>query len=1169
MIGMYGRCAFPRKCLNAGQSCVTEPVIRGSCVMKAIAVAMAIGLIAFLASPWVVQAQSTSATISGTVTDETGAVVQGAHILLTNEATSTEQTTMSGSAGNFTIINIPPGTYSILVSKDGFNTIRQIDLTLLVNQTAALAFKLSIGKTQQTVSVSAAISTVDSSTAELGTVITSKSVTDLPLNGRNFTQLLTLTPGVSPISVAQNSGGGGGFAGEAIGNFTFPAVNGQRNRSNMFYMDGMNDLAFIGNYNYPPIIDAIQEFKVQSHNDLAEFGQVSGGIVNVVTKSGSNAFHGSAWEFLRNSALDARNYFLPTVNPLRQNQFGVTTGGPVWVPHLYRGKDKTFFFFAYEGFRQSEAAQSLVLVPTSAQLNGDFSALLAQGIQLYDPYSTRPDPANPGEYLRDAYPGNMITNLSPQALLYAKLFPPANPAVNVPGANLYDTTPIRTNYDSYSGRIDQAFGAHDFLFGRISYINEPVTSSGGYPGVFSSISIYGWNGVVHWSHVFGPTAILDFTFGRSIGNDTDRVSFASAPPDFAASLISAGFSSQYLSGFLAQPGNLIPIIGIAGYASSGSTGSNNTQSTQLSNTYQYGANFTKILSKHTLKFGGIFSTNNWIGPLAGASESTSAFQTSNLENPGGPSGKGTGDALASFLVGVPTSSQRRDANELEHDGWVDGGYIQDQFKITPRLTVNAGVRYDIAIWPVYGRLSDGSGYIGDLNLGNGTYLLTAVPPACSTTRGAPCIPGGTLPDNVVVTRNSNHSIHNTDTGNWQPRLGIAYQPVATTSIRTGYSRFYDEWSGVAETAQGAGGNWPSGGLLTIYSQNINVPTASITDPLNLGTGTIFYPAPTPFQNTSYYFNPSLKVPFTDQWNLGIDQEVGLNTTLSLVYAGSHTSRLNMGGESNTATYPAPGTPDEVASRRKYPYIASTVYYDSTGNSNYNALLATLNRRTSNGLTYLISYTWSKSIDLACSGNYGVEGCLLQNFYDPRADRSVSGFDLTHIFSANVVYELPFGSGKAFSAHNRAADYLIGGWQVNGITTLTSGTPYSITVNGDLANTGNTFVQANLIGNPTPANRSSAEWINPAAFAAPPAYTFGTFGRNALRSDWYRNVDVSVFRQFPITERIGFEFRAEAFNALNDVVFAAPNAVVNVPAFGAVTSIANVPRELQVALKFRF
>jgi hypothetical protein len=1150
--------------------CAKREQIRSLSSLRFLLVGVVLSVVSF--PPSTMQAQSTSATISGTVTDESGAAVMGARVMLTNDATNTEQSTATGRTGDFTIINILPGTYSVQVSKDGFRTVRQTHVTLLVNQTAALSFTLSVGRVQETVTVSESISTVDSSTAELGSVITSKPANDLPLNGRNFTQLLTLTPGVSPISVGQNSAGGGGWAGQAVGSFTFPSVNGQRNRSNMFLMDGMNDLGLIGNYNYPPIVDDIQEFKVQSHNDLAEFGQVAGGIVNVVTKSGGNAFHGSAWEFLRNSALDTRNYFLPTVNPLRQNQFGVTAGGPVWIPHLYSGRNRTFFFFAYEGYRQSQAAQALVLAPTAAQLGGDFSALLGQGIQLYNPYSTRPDPANPGEYLRDPFPGNIIPKslISPQASLYATLFPSPNPTVNVPGANLYDTTPIRTRYDNYSGRIDQTFGTHDSIFGRISYIGEPVTESAGYPGALNAIFVNGWNGVVHWSHVFGPTAILDVNFGRSVGNDSEDTAFTHAPPNFGNALVSAGFSDLFLSHFTAQPGaTFVPLVGIPGYLSPFNGSGINEFGAQISNTYQYGANFTKILNKHTLKFGGLISSDSWNGLGVGAGESTSAFQTSNLENPGGPSGLGSGDPLASFLLGVPMFSTRQDTLEQLHSGWIDGAYVQDQFKVTPSLTLNIGVRYDVSIWPVYGYLSNGQGYIGDMDLENGTYVLSAVPPACSATRGAPCIPGGTLPAHVVVTPHQNHLIHNTDTSNWQPRLGIAYKLLAKTAVRAGYSRFYDEWNGTQQTAQNEAGNWPSVNLRNAYDLNVNVPTASFTDPFAQGSGGLVYPSPTPFQIATYAYNPSLRTPHTDQWNLGVDQELGLNTTLSVAYAGSHSGRLDLGGQSNTAQYPAPGDPAQVASRQRYPYIAPTLYDDSTGNSNYNALLVTLKRNTSNGLTYLLSYTWSKSIDLACSGDYGVEGCLLQNPYDPQADRSVSAFDLTHIFSASVVYELPFGPGKSFSSGNRIANYLIRGWQVNGITTLTSGAPYSITVSGDIANIGNTFVQANEIGNPVPSKRSAAEWINPAAFAAPPAYTFGTFGRNALRSNWYKDLDLSVFRQFPVTEKAGFEFRVEAFNTLNNVVFAAPNSVVNAPAFGTVISTVNTPRELQVALKFHF
>lgn len=1126
----------------------------------------AAALFAIFLMPLAGYAQSSSATISGTVTDSSGAVIPDAAVLLINTDTGTQQQTKSGSAGNYSIINIRPGNYMVRVIKSGFATTEKTGIVLQVNQTATLDFALSPGSSQQTVTVTGELSPVESSTAELGTVIPTKPVNDLPLNGRNFTQLLTLTPGVSPVSVAQNAGGGGGWAGNALGTFTFPSVNGQRNRSNMFLLDGVNDLAFLGNYNYAPIVDDIQEFKVQSHNDLAEFGGVTGGIVNVATKGGTNTFHGSAWEFLRNEQLDARNYFQAKRNPLRQNQFGVTLGGPVRLPHIYNGRDKTFFFFGYEGFRQSQATQSIVLAPTQAELNGDFSALLAQGVQLYNPFTTRPDPANPGSYLRDPFPNNNISQyLSSSAELYAKTLLPIGGAP-ISGGNLYDTTKALTNQDNFTGRIDQNFGTHDILYGRVSHFNQPSSSSAGFPGALSQISIDGWNAAVHESHVFGTNNILDVHFGRNLGNDTTTIGFTRAPANFPAALINAGFSSKYISNFTSVSDSFIPLITIAGYTS---TNGSNIQATQIANTYEFGGDFTKIIGRHTFKVGYSYQTDGFYGPNVGAGEGTTSFQTSNLENPSGPSGKGTGDALASFLLGVPNSSYRRDDLEQLHGGSVQGAYLQDQFKVTPRLSLNLGVRYDVAVWPVYGYFDNGQGYLGDIDLNNGTYILSGVPAACSNTVGAPCIPGGTLPANVVVTKNSNHSIHNTDTGNWQGRVGFAYRASDTTAVRAGYSRFYDEWSGLTQISQNLGGTWPSVGSFNINSQNVAVPDATIGDPLNLGGGALFYPSATPFTNASFYFNPNMKTPYVDQWNIGVDQQINRETTLSLAYVGSHASRLDNGGLNNTARYPGPGDAATVASRRPYPYITPTSYDDSTGNSNYNALEARLSRTTSNGLTYLFSYTWSKSIDLGCSGAFGVEGCSIQNPYDPQADRSVSGFDLTHIFSGAIVYELPFGRGKLLNPDNAVASYIVGGWQLNTIVNFNSGTPYYVTYNGDLANTGNTFVKVDVVGNPTPANRTPAEWINPAAFAAPAPFTFGTMGRNSLRSDWNKNWDLSLFRSFPIVESWNLEFRAEAFNVTNTAVFGTPNNVINAPNFGVVTTTANAPRELQLALKLSF
>lgn len=1111
--------------------------------------------------------QSAFAEVNGTVTDPSAALIPDAHIVLRNIDTSVERSTMTGPAGTFSIPDLVPGNYAIRATKNGFATQEKTGIVLQVNQTVTLDFNLTVGSPRQTLTVTANLSVVESTTSELGTVITTKPVNDLPLNGRNFTQLLTLTPGISPISVGQNSAGGSGWGGLAIGTFTFPSVNGQRNRSNMFVLDGSNDLAFLGNYNYSPIIDDIQEFKVQSHNDLAEIGGVAGGIINVVTKAGTNMFHGSVWEFLRNEQMDARNFFLPTRNPLRQNQFGVTAGGPVLLPHLYHGRNQTFVFFAYEGFRQSEASQSIVRVPTADELIGNFSALIGQGIQLYNPFSTSPDPLHPGEFTRDVFQGDMIPPglLSPAAQLYATLFPPAGSPIS--GGNLYDTTRSLLSQDSYTGRLDESFRAHDTMFGRISYYHEPSSGSAGYPGALAEISLHGWNASVHESHVFGQDTILDVHFGRNLGNDTVAAAFPHAPANLPAGLINDGFSPNFISGFTAFSGSVIPIIAIAGYAS---TNGYNSQAEQLANIYELGGDFTKVVNRHTIKVGYGYTWENFVGPVYAAGESFSSFQTSDLENPEGASGQGTGDALASFLLGVPTASYWRDAFVTEHSGAFQAAYVQDQYKITPRLSLNMGFRYDVAKWPVYGTLGNGTGYVGDMNLSNGTYIMSAIPPACSSSRGAPCIPNGVLPANVLVSNHPDHNLHDTDYGNGQGRLGIAYRLGDSTSVRAGYGRFHDEWNGFTQTSQNIGGTWPSVGALNINSQNQNIPTATIGDPLGMGAaGGVLVPPDNPFGSASYYYDPRLKTPYVDNWNLEVDQQLGANTALSMAYVGSHSGRLDLGGLHNTAELPGPGDAATVASRRPFPYITPTNYDTSAGNSNYNALQIAINRRTGQGLTYLVSYTWSKSIDLACSGDYGAEGCELQNADDPRGDRSVSGFDLTHSFTGSFTYELPLGRGKSFNPSNKVLRHLADGWQLNAIVILHSGVPYDVTYQGDLANTGNTFVRANLVGDPDLAHRTSAEWINKSAFAIPSPYTFGDLGRNSLRSDWYRDLDCSFFRRFPIRERVQLEFRAEAFNATNSVVFAAPGDVINGPNFGVVTSTANTPRQLQVALKLAF
>ena len=322
--------------------------------------------------------------------------------------------------------------------------------------------------------------------------------------------------------MAQNSGGGGGFAGSAIGSFSFPSINGQRNRSNMFLLDGINDLgSFIGNYNFEPIVDTVQEFKVQSHNDQAQFGQVVGGVVKSVTKSGNNDFHGSLWEFLRDSDFDARNFFLPPGEPAAaesvwESRAAVRCG----FRKSTTVENRTFFYGGWEGYQQSQATQNAVLVPTTAELNGDFSAV---SNQIYNPFTTAPDPARPGSYTRTPFAGNQIPSqlINPAAALYIKtLYPAAGPLVN--GSNAYDTTPSRLQQNSYNGRIDQVFNEHDVLFGRISYYDQNDSNSAGLPSARNAIVISGWNAALHETHTFSPTAVLDLHFGRNWGDDLTR-----------------------------------------------------------------------------------------------------------------------------------------------------------------------------------------------------------------------------------------------------------------------------------------------------------------------------------------------------------------------------------------------------------------------------------------------------------------------------------------------------------------------------------------------------------------------------------------------------------------------------------------------------------------------
>jgi len=1132
--------------------------------------ALCVALVLILVIPNSASAQAT-ATLNGVVRDSSGAVIPQATVALHNTDTGTERESLTNDSGLYVFVSVQPGEYSLTVTKDGFTTATQAGLHVLVNEASTQDFTLRVGSTQQSVTVEASAVNLETASATLGTVIASKQVRDLPLNGRNFTQLLSLTPGVSPVSVAQNSGGA---QAAPLGSFVFPAVSGQSNRSNYFLLDGIDDTDQVfTTYAVAPILDDIQEFKVQSHSDEAQFGGVLGGIVNVVSKSGTNSFHGTAWEFFRNTVLDAKDPLKGVASKLEQNQFGANLGGPVILP-FYNGRNKTFFFGSYEGFRRAQPSTGAFYnVPTAAELTGDFSALL-QGpnpIQLYNPLTTRPDPAHPGSFIRDPFPNNDISSvLNPGAVSLAKaVFPAPQPVVN--GFNGYDLRSNLTPQNQYSFRVDHNFNPSNSVFFRYTSSDQTRVGTGGIVGETATGETFGKQYVLSYYHQFNPSTILDAQFGHvdltnNVGNSYDNL-------DPSTVVNAAGLAPGFACGFAGTTGCSIPGLQILpSYVTSGAT---NHGGTKLTDIYQWRANFTKVLRKHSFTTGFDFERNSFFVHGGGPAEVFSAEQTANPEAP-----TGTGDAMAAFLIGTVASASRRDTVAPVTGQRSYGLYFMDKWKVTDRLIVNLGLRYDLMLWPGYGSgSSDRTSQVGNIDFNNGTYVIQTNSPDCASAGQAPCVPGGLPQPHVIVSRNNR--LYSNTYDNIQPRIGIAYSLNDKTVVRASFGMFNDLWAGVMQTVQGIGGDWPSVAQILTPALNTSneVATVNWQDPL-AGLGAAGLPAATPFGQVEWYRDPKAKNPYSEQWNFGVQRQLGSNTVMTANYVGSQTHRLTIGGLYNVALTPGPGTPAEVAARRPYPYISPTFYDRSIGNSSYNGLQLSANHHSSNGLTYLVAYTWSKSIDVGCSGFFGIESCSIQNPYNIRGDRSVSGFDLTHVLTASAVAPLPFGKGQRFANSSGLVNYLIGGWQLNGILTLTSGVPYYVYISSDIPNIGNFApaiagngnVRANLVGDPHLSNPSTQEWFNPAAFAPPAPFTFGNSGRNSLRADWFKNLDLSLFKNFPIGERRSLQFRAEAFNVTNTPTWGIPVNDLNtnpVHPLGSINSTRSTERQLQLSLKLYF
>lgn len=1149
------------------------------------AVCMLAALAALLAVPS--YAQLSTASVNGVIRDPKGAVIPGATVVLHNVDTSVDHTSITNGRGEYVLLNITPGKYTLEASAKGFEPQKVAPFVLAVDQIATFDFAMAVGSNTEVVTVDATAPQLDVTSANLGTVIETKQVNDLPLDGRNFTALLQLTPGVVPIMTGQNAGmsGSGGFgAPVAIGSdYAFPAINGQTNRSDYFLMDGLNNYGTLeSTYAVPPIIDAIQEFKVVSHTDNAEYGDVLGGVVNVVTKSGTNDLHGTVWEYIRNNVFDARNYFLPPSQPtpaFHQNQFGASAGGPVVFPKLYNGRNKTFFFGAYQGWRYSRPSDNDLLVPTDAELAGNETD--NGQLPIYNPYETQCAPTtdstgavNPcGTFTRPAFEDNQIPSqlIDPRMVAYAQfIFPKAGAFFSPNGHggfnyNAIDTTPLVQDQNEVNGRIDQTFGPKDSGWFRLSAINEKVTQSGGLPGLPSTLIIHArdWGG--SYVHIISPTKILQGQFAKTSVLDNSTTRFSASTSSIYSTV---GFADSFANGFAGAGGGfLIPGPGISGLSNGGESIDDTPQAT---NSFEYKGTYTQIIGSHEIKFGGGYVATGFLSPL---SQIGLNFGTQQTDNP--QSATATGDGLSSFLLNVPSGASRRNVYETERPGGLLAFFLQDSWKAMRNLTLNYGLRYDYPFIPPYGTNAtigkQGGIETGDMDFSNGTYIVQKVPPACNVRGYAPCIPtvDGSLPDHVVSAP-FGHIAHNVNS-NYGPRFGFAWQANEKTVVHGAYGIVFDDWAAVTQMAQNIEGSWPDIGQqiapsTTNYPTSSNpTPTVTAQNPFGAGASSLFPPA-TPFTSNQWFYDPHIKNPYSEQWNFGIQHQLNPSLALRIDYVGSESHRTNVGGLYNTALTPGPG---DTQPRALYPYSIPTFYDRSIGTGSYNAMQVQLDKRYSNGFSYQIAYTWSKALS-EDDGWFGVEGQVVQNPYDPKASRGLAGTNLPHVFSANGLYDIPVGPGKHFSTGNKIGDYILGNWQLNDIFTFRNGQDFTVSDSLDRANIGGGGQRANQVGNPHLDNRTPSEWFNISAYAIPPLYTFGNVGRNTLQSQRWINMDMSVIRSFPFWgEGRRFEFRAETFNIFNHPVFGGPNNDVSSSGFGSISSTANSPRQMQFSGKIVF
>jgi len=1102
-------------------------------------------------------AQGTS-EITGTVTDPTGAAISGAKITVTSTATSTTRNTTSNESGNYDIPALTPGVYDVKVSFTGFRESERKAVQLQVAQVARLDFSLELGNVSDTVEVSGGAPVLETDNATIGTVIENRRIVDLPLNGRNPLQLVSLTPGATTNGPASSQGQQ--RMGGARNAFSLN-VAGQRTSNNHYELDGVeNTDPNFNTYLFLPSVDALQEFKVESGTYGAEYGR---GLsqVNMLTRSGTNEFHGVLFEFLRNSDLDAKNFFDPAgpIAPFKRNQFGATIGGPVWVPKVFNGRDKAFFFFDYEGLRERKAQTAILNMPPAQSRGGDFSGA---GSVIYDPMTRVLDPAtgkvvSQAPFAGNVIPANRISSVATAAL--KNWFPLPNRG-NTSGytSNYIDNEGRRNDNDQITVRGDYTLNSNSSFLGRFSRTNDsgylPLTT----PGLGYNNNVIAWQGLIGHTQVLGANKVNEFRFAVA------RLAAANEQPSANKNNYVAQLGIKDIPTDISEYWG-VPIFQFGGGAISGVGECSDCPFVNHDTIFQWTDNFTWTRGKHTLRFGtdDRRMRYNQIGAVVARGRFT--FNGTYTADPA-LSSPPAANTLADFLLGdISTSEGQSGAPLAAFRSYSLNVYATDSWKVNPKLTVNFGLRYELE--PPY---NDKYDHIVNIAFKwDDSITPTYVRAGTGDFYGGNPPPPFRLPSNVPYVRDGRfgNRAYQTSYKDIAPRLGIAYSLDPKTVIRTGFGIYYVREIGNAQFDLVR--NAPFSTRRSENAQSTLIPSLNFQTP--------FLQVATPSFILVNQYNQN--TPYVPQWSFGVERQVFGNSSLELSYLGSAGVHLQRLLTYNTAT---PGPPTNINNRRpQYPIYGGTfqVMADPS-HSSYHALQARFQQRFSHGVTFLSAYSWSKSIDNG-SGVRTVDGDPLtpSNDHNLSLDRGLSAFDFRHRSTTSFLYELPIGRGKALlGGMNRVANALIGGWQIGGIVTLQSGFPFTMFCgSGSVQNGGDNCYPDNLGGDPNLPHdqRGASKWFNTANFVnrisdpSLPQYRYGNNARNNVIGPPLVDVDFSTSKNFAFSEKRRLEFRTEFFNLFNHPIFGQPNSTVGTASFGTITGTRVDSREIQFALKLNY